>query len=412
MKKNLLLSLFVMFFLALTQANANPTFSAKYNMECSSCHSMLPTLNAKGLKFMRDGFRFSKNEPTTLEGFINADSHKMRTDYLPIRALVGFNINSKTRKEVDKLNLYSGGTLTDTLSFYAITRSNYNAKHNHKLFSEPASRAFLQYNIKEDEHVIKLGWMDPLMGVSNLNNRTLMDSGLIKAGLIKKAPKSIVKPSWAKTPPKPKKPGPDATAQEKKKYQMMTMPKQPYKPSVPYAGFGLVKGIEYSYLYNDKAMFLVNYGIPTAEGFVDDDEDTQLTAAFELQNLNGFNIGLVYLHKELGNIEYDSYILPIEKYFMDEQLLFRTNFVYKDSNQYENDYYGNQSSLTYGIDEDTHVRVIYDVNKDEAEETNTGLSFTYSKLFKDRFIIHLTGARHKGVAFDESVAKFSLYMFI
>jgi hypothetical protein len=412
MRKNLFILLFAIFFLALTQANANPTFSAKYNMKCSSCHSMLPTLNARGLKFMRDGFRFSKDETTTLEGFIKADSQKMRTQYLPIRALVGFNINSKTRKEVDKLNLYSGGTLTDTLSFYAITRSNYNAKHNHKLFGESASRAFLQWNPKNNEHVVKLGWMDPLMAVSNLSNRTLMDSGLIKAGLMKKAPKSEIKPSWAMTPPKPKKPAPDATPQEKKKYEMMIMPKQVYKTPVPYAGFGLVKGLEYSYLYNNKALFLVNYGIPTAEGFADDDEDRQFTAAVELQNINGFNIGLVYLHKELGNIEYDSYVLPIEKYFMGEQLLFRTNFVYKDSNQYENDYYGNQTSFTYGIDEDTHVRVIYAIDKDEAEETNTGLSFTYSKLWKDRFILHLTGARHKGAVFDESVAKFSLYMFI
>jgi hypothetical protein len=412
MRKNLFILLFAIFFLALTQANANPTFSAKYNMKCSSCHSMLPTLNARGLKFLRDGFRFSKDETTTLEGFIHADSHKMRTDYLPIRGLVGFNINSKTRKEVDKLIFYSGGTLTDTLSFYALTRSNYNTKHNHKLFKESASRAFLQLNSDGNKHVLKLGWMDPLMAISNLNNRTLMDSGLIKANLMKKAPKSEVKPIWAKTPPKPKKPGIDATPQELKKYKMMSMSKKPYKPPVPYAGFGLLKGFEYSYLYNEKALFLVNFGIPTAEDFADDDEDRQFSAAFELQDINGFNIGVVYLHKELGNIDIDSYILPIEKYFMDEQLLLRTNFVYKDSSQYENAYYGNQTSLTYGIDEDTHVRVIYSVDKDEAKEINTGLSFTYSKLWKDRFILHLTGARHKGAVFDESVAKFSLYMFL
>jgi hypothetical protein len=372
---------------------------------------MLPTLNEQGLKFLRDGFRFLKDETTTLEGFIHADSQKMRTDYLPIRALVGFNINTKTRKEVDKLNLYSGGTLTDTVSFYAITRSTYNAKHNHSLFGESASRAFLQYNPMGNEHVLKLGWMDPLMGISNLSNRTLMDSGLIKAGLMKKAPKSVIKPSWAKRPPQPAKPGPDASFQELKKYQMAIMPKQVYKPSVPYAGFGLVKGIEYSYLYNEKALFLVNYGIPTAESFADE-EDTQLTAAVELQDMQGYNIALVYLHKELSNIDIDSFIVPVEKYFMDEQLLFRTNFVYKDSSQYDNAYYGSQTSFTYGIDEDTHVRVIYDLNKDEAQETNQGLSFTYSKLWNDRVVMHLTGARHKGAVFNESVAKFSLYLFI
>jgi uncharacterized protein YajQ (UPF0234 family) len=57
-------------------------------------------------------------------------------------------------------------------------------------------------------------------------------------------------------------------------------------------------------------------------------------------------------------------------------------------------------------------RIVDTIDKDEAKNSNTGLSFTYSKLWKDRFIIHLTGARHKGKVFDESVAKFSLYMFI
>ncbi len=413
MNKRCLLSLLVMIFGMATQVYANPTFSAKYNIKCSACHSMLPTLNKAGLKFMRDGFRFSKDEITTLDGFVNAKSHKMRTDYLPIRALVGFNINTKTRKEVDKLNLYSGGTLTDTLSFYAITRSSYNTKHNHKLFAEPSSRAFLQYNPIGNEHVLKVGWMDPLMAISNLNNRTLMDSGLVKASLMKKAPKSTIKPSWAKTPPKPKKPEPDASPQALKKYKMMTMPKQAYKPPVPYAGFGLIKGIEYSYLYDNKVLFLVNYGIPTAEDFADDDEDIQFSAAIELQDLDGYNIGIVCLHKELGNIDIDSYVLPVEKYFMNEQLLFRTNFVYKDSSQYENPYYGSQTSFTYGIDKETHVRVIYDIDKDEAKNTNAGFSFTYSKLFyNDRAVMHLTGARHKGSTFDESVAKFSLYLFI
>ena len=412
MKGKWFLSLFTIFFVALTQAYANPTFSAKYNIKCSSCHSMLPTLNANGLKFMRNGFRFSKDEITTLDGFINAKSWKMRTDYLPIRGLIGFNINSKARTEVDKLIFYSGGTLSDTLSFYALTRSNYNSKHTHKLFKESASRAFMQWNPIGNKHVIKVGWMDPLMAISNLNNRTLMDSGLIKGGLIKKAPKGKIIPSWVKTQPKPKEPAPDASIQEKKKYQMMIMPKKPYKPSVPYAGFGLIKGIEYSYLYNNKAMFLVNFGIPTAEDFANDDEDIQFTAAVELQDINGFNFGAVYLHKELGNIDIDSYIFPAEKYFMGEQLLLRTNFVYKDNSQYENPYYGNQTSLTYGIDEDTHVRIIYDISKDEAKEANSGLSFTYSRLWKDRFILHLTGARHKGKVFDESVAKFSLYMFL
>jgi hypothetical protein len=412
MLKKLNVWLFAILFLALSQANANPTFSKKYGLKCGTCHSMLPTLNSTGLKFMRNGFRFDRNETTTLDGFLHAKDWKERTKNLPLTALVGFNINSKARTDVDKLILYSGGTLTDTLSFYALTRSNYNTKHNHKLFDEPASRAFLQYNPVGNKHVFKIGWMDPLMGISNLNNRTLMDSGLIKAGLMKKSPKNAIKPSWAKSKPKPPKPASDASPQEKKKYAMAVMPKQPYKTAVPYAGFGLLKGVEYSYLYNDTAMFLVNYGIPTAEDFADDQDDSQLTLAFELQNMKGFNVAAVYLHKEIRNIEINSYVFPVERYFMNEQLLLRTNFVYKDSTQYENPYYGSQSSMTYCINDDSQIRMIYDISKDEAEETNRGLSFTYGKQWNDRVIMHVTAARHKGPVFNESVAKFSLYMFL
>ncbi len=412
MLKSLLLSLFAIFFLFLTEANANPTFSKKYGVKCATCHSMLPTLNSTGLKFMRDGFRFSKDEKTTLNGFLHAKDWKERTKYLPITALVGFNINSKARTDVDKLIFYSGGTLSDTLSFYALTRSNYNTKHNHKLFSEPASRAFLQWNPSGDEHVIKIGWMDPLMAISNTNNRTLMDSGLIKAGLMKKAPKSLIRPSWAKAKPKPPKPSADATMQEKKKYKMMIMPKKVYKPSVPYAGFGLIKGLEYSYLYNEKVMFLVNYGIPTAENFADADTDTQLTTAIDFKDIYGADIALVYLHKEIGNIDIDSYVLPIEKYFMNDHLLLRTNFVYKDSSQYNDPYYGSQSSMTYCINDDSQVRMIYDISQDEGKEINRGLSFTYGKQWNDKIIMHVTAARHKGPVFNESVAKFSLYMFL
>jgi hypothetical protein len=190
------------------------------------------------------------------------------------------------------------------------------------------------------------------------------------------------------------------------------MPKQPYKLPVPYTGIGLVKGLEYSYLYDDKALFLVNYGIPTAPSFADDDEDSELTTGIELKDVAGYSVGLIYSHQELGNISSDSYILPIEKFFLDNQFMFQQSFVYKDSDQYDNPYYGSQTTLTYELDEDSQIRAIVSVDKDEAEETGSGASITYSKSWKDKYLVHITGARHKGSVFDESIAKFSFYMFL
>ena len=408
MRKNLRLSLLAIFMGLLTQVEATPIFAAQYKMKCSSCHSMMPTLNKTGLSFLRNGFRFSKNDKTMAEAFLDANSSESRI--LPLRGLVGLNIDSKSREDVEKVNMYFGGSMTDTLSIYAITRSTYNKKKNHNLFGESNSRAFIQWNPSESEHVLKLGWMDPLTMFSNLD-RVLMDNALMGSGLLKRAPKSTKKPSWAKNKPLPPAPGPNASPQEIKKYNMMKMPKKPYMLPVPYAGVGLVKGIEYSYLYNEKALFLVNYGIPSSPFFAETD-DSELTAGIELRDIGGYNFGFVYSHIELGNIESDSYIVPIEKEFFGGQLQFQQSFVYKDSDQYENPYYGSQTTFTYQIDDESQVRAIVSFDQDEEEEFNAGYALTYSKSWNDRYLIHVTGARHKGQFFDESIAKVSIYMFL
>jgi len=406
--KKLILSIFVML-IALTEANATPIFAEQYKMKCNGCHSLAPTLNKTGLEFLRNGFRFSSADKPWLSGFLDANSSEDRL--LPIHGLAGINIDSKSRKQMEKVNVYMGGSMTDTISLYTVTRSTYNLKKNHNLFGETNTRGFMQWNPQGNKHVVKLGWMDPLTMFSN-TDRTLMDNALMGSGLMKKAPKSSRKPSWAKQKPKPKKPGPNATPQEKKKYQMMAMPKQPYKLPVPYTGIGLVKGLEYSYLYDDKALFLVNYGIPTAPSFADDDEDSELTTGIELKDIGGYSIGLIYSHQELGNISSDSYVLPIERHFFGNQLMFQQSFVYKDSDQYSEPYYGSQTTLTYQLDEDSQIRTIVSVDKDEAEETGSGAAVTYSRSWKDKYLVHITGARHKGSVFDESIAKFSFYMFL
>ncbi len=390
------------------EVNATPIFAEQYKMRCNACHSLAPTLNSTGLKFLRNGFRFSKDDKTWLEGFLDANSSEERL--MPVHGLAGINIDSKSREEIEKLNIYLGGTMTDTVSVYAVTRSTYNMPVNNNLFGETSTRAFVQWNPKSDEHVVKVGWMDPITMFSN-TDRTLMDNALMGSGLMKMAPASIKKPTYAVTPPKPPAPGADATPQQIQQYQMAIMPKQPYVLPVPYTGVGLVKGLEYSYLYNEKMMFLVNYGIPTSVTYATDD-DSELTTGIEVRDVSGYTLGLIYIHKELGNITSDSYILPIEKHFFDDQLLFQTSFVYKDSDQYADPYYGSQTTLVYQLDENAQIRTILSLDQDEAKENNTGVSITYSRSWNDRYLVHITGARHKGAVFDESIAKFSFYIFL
>jgi len=409
MKKRFMLSLLVMFFISLTSANATPIFAEQYKMKCNGCHTLTPTLNQTGLSFLRNGFRFSKDDKPWLEGFLDANSSKER--FLPIHGLAGINIDTKSRNEMEKINVYMGGSMTKTISLYTVTRSTYNLKRNHNLFGETNTRGFMQYNPKGNEHVLKIGWMDPLTMFSN-TDRTLMDNALMGSGLMKKAPKPSKKPTWAKTPPKPKAPAADATPQEKQKYKVAVMPKQPYILPVPYAGVGLVKGIEYSYLYDNKALFLVNYGIPSSPSYADDSEDSEITMGIELKDVDGFNFGVIYAHQELGNISTDSYIFPIEKQYFNDTFMFQQSFVYKDSDQYDEPYYGSQTTLTYSLDEDSQIRAIVSLDRDEAKESASGTSITYSRSWNDKFLVHLTGARHKGTFFDESIAKLSVYLFL
>jgi len=409
MKKSLFLSLIVVFLTSLSQLQATPVFAKQYNQKCSACHSMMPTLNTTGKNFLRNGFRFSKDDPTMLSSFLDANDTAGRL--LPFSGLVGVNVDTKNRSTVEKVNMYFGGSVTDTVSAYAITRSTFNAKVNHNLFGETNSRAFVQYNPKGNEHAVKVGYMHTLTQFQN-TARMIMDNGLMGSGLVKKAPMSEIRPSWAKQPPLSPMQGPDASLQEQKKYAMMAMPKEPYKlPSVKSGASG-IKGIEYSYLYDDSIIFAVNAGVPTSMHFATDD-DFQVTAGAQLwQSDHGYDVGLIYTHQELGNITLDSYMIPMEKDFFDGQLTYVAQLVYVDSDQYFNPYYGFENTFVYQMDDDTQIRAILSVDKDEAEETNRGYSVTYSKLWDQRLLMHFSGARIKGAVFDESLAKLSLYIFM
>ena len=418
MKKNLFISLMLIYMTTLTQLQATPVFAEQYHAKCSTCHSMMPTLNKTGLKFLRNGFRFDKSDPTQLSNFLDPKDANS-SSILPLHALVGVNTDTKTRSDVEKINIYFGGRMTDTLSVYGVTRSTFNKKKNHKLFGQTNSRGFIQWNPADSEHVVKLGYMDPLTMFSNAD-RVLMDNGLMGSGLVKKAPKSKKKPTCSKQSSMmqkeqieamKKKFGPNPTLKQKKQLKMASMPKEPYKMAVPKSGVGLVKGIEYSYLYDDTALFLVNVGIPTSSFFASDD-DFETTAGIQLRDIGGYDFGFIYSHQELANITSDSYIIPIEKEFLNGQLTYIGNLVYRDSDQYFNPYYGMDNSFVFQVKDDTQVRFIASFDRDEDETSNSGYTLTYSKSWEDRYLMHLSGGTMRTAEFDESIAKLSLYMFL
>ena len=60
-----------MYFVALPEARAVPSFSRKYHTSCQTCHTVYPVLNAFGEAFRRDGYRF----PST-NGSVDSDAEK------------------------------------------------------------------------------------------------------------------------------------------------------------------------------------------------------------------------------------------------------------------------------------------------------------------------------------------------
>ncbi len=405
--KWLLTASFILLSAFFSEAQATPTFASQYKMKCNSCHTLAPVLNKTGLAFLRNGFRFSKNDKTLADAFLDANSSKERVS--PIHGLIGINIDSKNEDLIEKLNLYFGGSLSQTFSLFAVTRSTYNMPKDNKLFDEANSRAYVQWNPVSNEHVVKVGWMDPYAMFSNLN-RTLMDNTLMGSGLFKKSPKSALKPTWATKPTLPPPPSDDASAQAKAAYQEKVMPKQPYVLPIAYTQAGLMKGIEYSYLYNDKVMFLVNYGIPSSNTHATND-DREYTVGLQLKDIKSHDMGLIYFHQEVANIETDSYILPIEGSYLRDQLQFQQIFVYKESNQFKEPYYASQTTFIYLLDDAVQLRAILAFDRDEAKEHNNGYSVTYSRMWDDKYLIHLTGARHIGAHYDEGVIKLSAYFF-
>lgn len=60
-----------LYFVAIPEARAVPSFSRKYHTSCQTCHTVYPVLNAFGEAFRRDGYRFPSNE-----GSLDSDVEK------------------------------------------------------------------------------------------------------------------------------------------------------------------------------------------------------------------------------------------------------------------------------------------------------------------------------------------------
>ncbi|MRI58883.1 MAG: hypothetical protein C6H99_05185 [Epsilonproteobacteria bacterium] len=220
----LLLLLFFLF-----QASwAIPQFAREYQTSCFTCHTNIPMLNETGESFLRNGFRFSEEDVASLKEFITHGDRQ----YEPLGAMVGLNYSDKNKNNelTGKVKLYFAGTLNKYLSLFAMSRQNINTENPNapKLFQEDSSTAYINFAFNEPAHLLRAGLMAPFTQLGNIQ-RSFADSALhgLPAGI---------------------------------------QGKEMYRSPLQRTGIGNFKGGEYSFLYNNKLLFLISYGDPVDHG--------------------------------------------------------------------------------------------------------------------------------------------------
>ena len=331
-----------MFFVVVFTLNleANPVFARQYGMECSACHSQVPALNDMGLGFVRNGFRTSTYDTTSLQSLLDENSTNRR---YPVGAILGLSDNSKT-DEVNRLvKLYLSGTITGSLSLYSFTKESFNSnKSGQDLFESDNSQFYFQYNILEAKHVFRAGLLSPLTQLGNVQ-RSMSHSGLNGIG--------------------------DHGDN--------------YVSPLGYADVRKIKGAEYSYLFDNNILLLVSYGEQVARhgdhgNQINDDNNDAFLTGITYTTAENYKIGLIYNYVDIEGDDFYSLIVPIEKEY--SMLTWNSSLVY--ANISDDDYIGLETAFTFPLGDMEHIKAIVNVDNDENDNTNYGYSLGYTKIYK------------------------------
>ncbi|MCW8822098.1 MAG: hypothetical protein OQK45_07700 [Sulfurovum sp.] len=330
--------LFVMLFTL--NLEANPVLARQYGMECSACHSQVPALNDMGLGFLRNGFRNSTYDTTSLQSLLDSNSSNRR---YPVGAIIGLSDNSKT-DEVNRLvKLYLAGTITDSLSLYSLTKESFNSnKHGQDLFESDNSQFYFQYNISEAKHVFRAGLLSPLTQLGNVQ-RSMGHSGLH---------------------------GTEGHGDH-------------YISPLDHADIRKIKGAEYSYLFDNNILLLFSYGEQVDKhgdhgNIIDDENNNVFLTSLTYKTSENYKIGLIYNSIDVKGNDFYSFIIPMEKEY--SLLTWNSSLVY--TNASDDDYIGLESAFTFPVGDMGHIKAIVNVDRDENEDTNFGYSLGYTKIYK------------------------------
>ncbi len=364
-----------------TLSYATPEFAREYSVSCSTCHTMVPILNDTGKSFLRNGLRFSSSDKPTLKKIINPDKGSSRP--IPISVVLNGNYDTASEDFQTKVKLYGGGTITDNISIFGMTKDNLKSNNrgdNQEIFSQKSSRLYGKINIDGEKHAIRVGLISPLREFGNIF-KISSDSSL--QGNSSKSKDENSNREYNRQ----QKYGDNSRNQNSDRSRNS----KTYKTAVQNASIKTIKGIEYSYLFNNKLLALVSYGesIESSNSRQQDSDNYQFTGGLQYKADNGYSIEVIYNRYETAQSDNFSITIPIEKSFNSAQII--SALVYKDGVDSEDSYYGIENSIIYSISAKDYIRGIVDYGIED-DEDSYGLSLTYSKEFK-YMIFHITGAR-------------------
>ncbi len=358
--------LFTTFFLY-GKSYSIPTFAREYQVDCIACHTNIPQLNEVGERFLRNGFRFSKNDIVLFQEFIKSEEKKR---FEPISIMVGFSYADKDNAGNLSMGtkLYLAGTITDTLSLFASTKQDFNYKGENviNMFKEQSSIFYIQFAPDEPTHLFRLGLMSPLTEFGNIQ-KSFADSGLVGIRL---------KPSGGI-----------------------------YKTPLQSAGVSNIKGIEYSIMPTDKFMFLISAGKLTIQpggtqttsitttttskknkslltNILEENPDWdnyQILTGVKFLSGTGYSLSFILNKNKNNGTENNSYLLSFERNVFP---IYLTSVIAYVDNDKKDNYYGIQNAITYAITQNDYIRTIISIGKYEAKDTDYGYSLLYSKIFK------------------------------
>jgi len=361
---------------------ATTVFARQYNMQCSGCHvGTPPMLNQTGMTFFRNGFRFSKDDLTTLKRALDDNN-----SIVPLGVFIGagnkhvtLNVQTPKGKKVkDKkvtnpvLSMFLSGSLNDNWSTFIGGKFAYleeDPLSSDRTFKMLRKKFYLQYTNDDTKHVTRVGLLSPYAQLGNV------DKGSEYTGLNDAADIFIT---------------PLTIANEK-----------------------FIYGFDYTYLMDNGITFLA------AAGQLDDsNNENDLTLGVSYFNNSNFRISAIvnkitatdstsvqkkYTPSERRLGERTTVIIPLE--YSTSFGYLNTALVYSDVNRKPTeDYYGWETSLTVPIFEIGKLRAIFTTDNN----SDVGYSVGYSQIFYEKIMLSASYANFTTSNADFDSLSFSI----